>query len=111
MTTQQQNELDKIEEKILIILFGSVKIPESTAIALRLANINPNVYINKLESLLQPVMLDDGKIDGSMLKKLVSVTKYRDILSVLTIPDCQFFLSEIVNSLIYSLIPGVMKNV
>ena len=107
MTAQQKFELDNIEEKILTILFGSVNIPETTAIALRIAKVNPNIYINKLESILLPIMQENGKINGILLKKLLMMSKYREIISYFVIPDSDFLLSDIVNDVVGKIIPGV----
>lgn len=107
-TNAQQTELDAVEKRILITLFGSEIIPNSTAIGLKLLNINPNTYIQKFESTLIPVMKKDGKLDGKMLKKIIQVTKYRDILDYINIPDDDFLLSEMIFTILRSFIPGVI---
>lgn len=107
-TNAQQNELDTIEKRILITLFGSENIPNSTAIGLKLLNINPNDYIHKFENTLTPIMKKDGKLDGKMLKKVIQVSKYRDILEYVSIPDDDFLLSEIIFTVLRNFIPGVI---
>ena len=107
-TIEQQNELDKIEKYVLITLFGSESIPESTSIALRMMNINPNDYIRKFENLMIPIMNDNGLIDGKMLKKLIYISKYNEIARIFTIPDNDFFLSDITINIIKTFIPGVI---
>lgn len=107
-TVAQQNELDTVEKRILITLFGSETIPTSTAIGLKLLNINPNDYIQKFENTLIPVMKKDGKIDGKTLKKIIQVTKYRDILDYVFLPDDDFLLSEIIFTILEKFIPGVI---
>lgn len=110
MNQKQQSELDKIESKILILLFGSVAIPEKTSIALKMANVNPNEYIQMFENFMQPILKEDGQVDGIMLKKLIQFTKYKDVVNLFAIPDTDFFLSEIIENIITSIFPGVNKN-
>lgn len=107
-TNAQQNELDTVEKRILITLFGSETIPNSTAIGLKLLNINPNEYIQKFENTLIPLMKKDGRIDGKMFKKVIQMTKYRDLLEYIPIPDDDFLLSEIIFTLLSKFIPGVI---
>ena len=107
VTEKQQNELDKIEKLVLITLFGKECIPESTSIALRMMNINPNNLIHKFESIMIPIMKDDGIIDGKMLKKFLQFSKYNEITRLFTIPDTDFYLSDICVSVINTFLPGV----
>lgn len=106
-TSLQQNELDRIESHVLISLFGSDRIPESTSIALRMMNINPNDYIHKFETIMLPVMDDDGMVDGKFLKKVIEMSKYREFAQLFTIPDNHFYLSDIVISILKSILPGI----
>lgn len=107
-TQQQQNELDKVERHILITMFGSENIPESTSIVLRMANINPNEYIRKFETFMIPFMNDDGLIDGKALKKLIRISKYSKIADLFTIPDTDFYLSDVCISIVRTFIPGIV---
>lgn len=106
-TKAQQNELDNVEKHILITLFGSENIPNSTATGLKLLQINPNEYINKFENLLTPIMKKDGKLDGKMLKKLMQMSKYREMLDYIHVPDDDFLLSDIICTLMSKFVPGV----
>lgn len=108
-TKQQQNELDKVEKRILIALFGKEDIPEKTAIALRMMNINPNDIIRKFENTIIPVMKEDGIIDGKILKKILQMSKYYEITHIFTIPDADFYLSDICLSSLKDIIPGVIE--
>lgn len=107
-TKLQQIELDKVEKHVLITLFGKEAIPEKTSIALRMMNINPNDIIKKFENLMIPIMKDDGIIDGKMLKKILQISKYNEIAHLFTIPDADFFLSDIYITAIKDFIPGVI---
>lgn len=110
-TALQQKELDLIESKILITLFGSTNIPETTSIALRMANVNPNQYIEIFENFTTPIMKEDGKIDGALLKRVIQMSKYKDVVNLFTIPDTDFYLSEVIERIICSLFPGVTNGV
>lgn len=95
-----QNELDKIEKKVLIKLFGKETIPNKTAMLLSFLGINPNEYIKKFESTLKPIMKSNGAIDGPLLKNLISFTKFKEIINIVEIPNTDFFLSDYMESLI-----------
>lgn len=101
-----QDELDKIERKILIKLFGKESIPDKTAVLFNLFGIDPNKYIRLFEEKVKPLMKPDGSVDGAMLKKIVLFSKYKGIAEVISIPDGDFFLSEHIESLIKTFIPG-----
>lgn len=107
ITEIQQNELDKIERRILISLFGSETIPEPTAIFLKMFNVNPNDYINKFENFISPFMNDLGMVDGTTLRKILSVSRYSEVTKYLNIPNTDFYLSDVINSAIIKFIPGV----
>lgn len=102
----KQTELDEIERKILIKLFGKDCIPNKSAILLKMLNIDPNKFINAFENKLSPMMNDNGTINGETFKKIIMFTKYKDLLSIVDIPDSDFYLSEHINSLIKTFIPG-----
>ena len=106
-TIQQQNELDKIERHVLITMFGSERIPESTSIVLKMANNNPNEYIRKFENFMLPFMDDKGIIDGKSLKKIIRISKYSQLADLFAIPDTDFYLSDICISIIRTFIPGI----
>lgn len=108
-TKQQQNELDKVEKRILIALFGKEDIPERTAIALRMMNINPNDIIRKFENIIIPIMKEDGIIDGKLLNKLLRMSKYFEITHIFTIPDADFCLSDICLTSLKGILPGVIE--
>lgn len=107
----KQSELDEIERKILIKLFGKESIPDKTAILFKMLNIDPNKYINDFETKLSPMMNDNGSINGETFKKIIMFTKYKDLISVIDIPDSNFYLSEHISLLIKTFIPGGSKNV
>ena len=107
-TILQQNELDKIEKLVLITLFGKESIPESTSVIFRLMKINPNNYIEKFENMMIPIMNDDGLIDGKMLKKLLYLSKYNEFINLFSIPDKDFYLSDIAVSIVQNFLPGVI---
>lgn len=106
----QQNELDKVERKIITVLFGSENIPDKTSALLQIMNINPNNYIRKFENKILPIMKADGSIDGVMLKRLIQLSKYNGLSQIISIPEADFYLSDFVNSLISSLFPGVFYD-
>lgn len=108
MTNLQQNELDKIEKHILISLFGKESIPEPTAITFKLMNINPNKYIQKFENFMQPLMKENGQIDGKILKKIIQFSKYKNIFESFSIPDTDFYLSDMCITILQKIIPGVI---
>lgn len=107
-TKQQQNELDTIERRILICLFGSENIPNSTAIGLRILNINPNDVIKKFENKMIPIMKKDGRIDGKILRKIIQFSKFSELTEFLNLPDEDFLLSDLICSIVSSFIPGVI---
>lgn len=103
----QQNELDKVERKIITVLFGGESIPDKTSALLQIMKINPNDYIRKFENKILPLMKNDGSIDGVMLKRLIQLSKYNELLQIFSIPEADFYLSDFVNSMISALLPGV----
>lgn len=107
----KQDELDLIEQKILVKLFGKTCIPEKTGKLLNILNINPNSIINNFESKLRPLMNDDGRINGKTIKQVLSLTKYKDLCSIITIPDEDFLPSDYFDSLLNIFIPGGKINV
>lgn len=104
-----QNELDTIESKILTKLFGKTSIPDKTAVLFRLFGIDPNQYIHKFEEKIKPIMKSNGMIDAALLKKIIFLSKYKDIIQIINIPDADFYLSEYIESLIKILLPGEKK--
>lgn len=105
-TKLQQTELDRIERKILITIFGSEEIPETTAGILRVFNINPNVYIRELENKLIPVMKENGDIDGTMLTNMIRLWKPH-LVDYLNLPSENFRLSDKMNNFISLFFPGI----
>lgn len=104
---KQQAELDKIENNILILLFGSKYIPESTAIIFKMFDINPNTYIQLFEKNLVLIMDEEGYVNGHKLIQLLKFSKFNEILNVLDIPSYPFLLSNNISNYIAKLIPGV----
>ena len=109
-TPTKQDELDRIERKIIIRLFGKEAIPDKTAVLFNILNIDPNKYIKMFEKKLSPMLNNDGTVSGSMLRKIIQFSKYRDILDVVQIPDEDFYLSSHIDSLIHTFIPGGNSN-
>lgn len=109
-TPTKQDELDRIERKIIIRLFGKEAIPDKTAVLFNILNIDPNKYIKMFEKKLSPMLNNDGTISGAMLRKIIQFSKYRDILDVVQIPDDDFYLSGQLDSLIKTFIPGGKSN-
>jgi hypothetical protein len=68
----RQSELDLAEERLLIALFGSTEIDPKTQWLLKFLNIDINKLIQNFESTVKPLMLDNGMIDASLTKALVS---------------------------------------
>jgi hypothetical protein len=68
----RQSELDLAEERLLIALFGSTEIDAKTQWLLKFLNIDINKLIQNFESTVKPLMLDNGMIDASLTKALVS---------------------------------------
>lgn len=108
MTQEQQNELDVIERRILILIFGSETIPEKTAVLLKLLKINPNDYIRKFENRLLPLMTESGDINGVMLKALIALKK-PSLCSIIDIPDGNFRFSSMMSQIVGSLLPGLKE--
>lgn len=104
-----QNELDKIESKILIKLFGQTAIPDNSAVVLKLFGIDPNKYIHLFEKNIKPIMKPDGSLDGKLLRKIISFSKYKDATQIFNIPDSDFFLSDYIEPLFKKIIPGGNK--
>lgn len=107
-TKIQQNELDTCERRILISLFGKEEIPELTATGLRILKINPNEVINRFEKLIIPMMTEEGKIDSKVCKRLLRCSKFGDILEFLTLPDDNFYLSDLIVKILGNIIPGLI---
>lgn len=105
-TKLQQAELDRIERKILIIIFGSEDIPETTAGILNAFSINPNIYIRDLENKLIPIMKDNGDIDGVLLNKMIRMWK-PNLADYINLPSETFRLSDRINQLVSLLLPGI----
>lgn len=111
MTTinkSQQLELDTIEKQVLILLFGSETIPDTTGTILSMYGINPNSLIREFEQRVSPFMNENGSINGNFIKKILLITpKYKKILNYIDIPDDDFFLSNKVFDIIKAILPGV----
>lgn len=48
----------------------------------------------------------EGKINGLTLKSVIQFSKYKDISRIIDIPDGDFFLSDYIDLLIKTFIPG-----
>lgn len=108
MLSEKQRELDTVEKQILVSLFGSEKIPDATGFLFSVFGINPNNLIKEFESFMIPIMNEDGSIDGSLIKKMLSVyPKFRKVLSFIEIPEGEFFLSDKIFQFINVFLPGV----
>lgn len=106
----KQEELDRIEKIVIIKLFGKETIPDKTAVLFNILNIDPNKYIKMFENRLSPMLDNDGKISGTVLRKVIQFSKYKDISRIIDIPDSDFFLSDYMESLITTFIPGGKNN-
>lgn len=105
-TDKKQIELDQIERKIIVKFFGKETIPDKTAVLFNILNIDPNKYIKIFENRLSPMLNAEGKINGLTLKSIIQFSKYKDISKVIDIPDSDFFLSDYIDLLIKTFIPG-----
>lgn len=92
----KQNELDIAEERLLTTIFGSTTIDVKTEWLLKYLNIDINEYIQNFENIVKPLMLDNGMVDASLTKSLVS-TKYPLLSNI--IPSTNFRLVDIVDTL------------
>lgn len=92
----KQNELDVAEERLLTTIFGSATIDAKTEWLLKYLNIDINEYIQNFENIVKPLMLDNGMVDASLTKSLVS-TKYPLLSNI--IPSTNFRLVDIVDTL------------
>lgn len=92
----RQNELDIAEERFFLNLFGSTEIDAKTQWLLKFLEIDINEQIQNFESIVRPLMLDNGLIDAALTKSLVS-SKYPLLSSI--IPSNNFRLVEVVDSL------------
>jgi hypothetical protein len=89
----KQSELDLAEERLLIALFGSTEIDAKTQWLLKFLNIDINKLIQNFESTVKPLMLDNGMIDASLTKALVS-SKYPMLANI--VPSQNFRLVDVV---------------
>lgn len=97
MTNRQQMELDAFEKSALELVFG--KNYESNPKFMWVSKFFPNVIqsrIDKFEAFVGPLMDEDGKIDGALLKNFAN-GRFGAFKSV--IPDGPFYLSDISSSL------------
>lgn len=105
MNQWQQFEVDEFEKQILIKLFGQVTIPDKTAKVLSALRIDLNKLIKDFENKIVLVLNDDGRVNSSRLKGVISV--YRpQLVRTLDIPDTDFRLVDIIDELC-SLIGGL----
>ena len=99
----KQSELDLAEARLLTAVFGSTEITTEAQWLLKFLNIDINKYIRNFESLVKPLMLDNGKVDASMMRSLVS-SKYPVLSNI--IPTTDFRLVEVVD-----ILTGLLKGV
>ena len=99
----KQSELDLAEARLLTAVFGTTEINTETQWLLKFLNIDINKYIQNFESLVKPLMLDNGKVDASMMRSLVS-SKYPVLSNI--IPTTDFRLVEVVD-----ILTGLLKGV
>ena len=94
---RQQMELDAFEKAALELVFG--KNYESNQKYMIVSKFFPNVIqqrIDSFESFIRPLMDEDGKIDGTMLKTLAT-GKFASLNSI--IPNAPFYLSDVSSAL------------
>ena len=101
----KQSELDLAEERLLTAVFGSTDISTGAQWMLKFLNIDINNYIQNFESMMKPLMLDNGKVDAALMKSIVSA-KYPVLSNI--IPASDFRLVEVVDELT-KLLKGVER--
>ena len=92
----KQNELDIAEERLLTNLFGSTTIDARTEWLLKFLNIDINNYIQNFENVIKPLMLDNGMVNSTQLRSLVS-DKYPLLVNL--VPSTDFRIVDIVDTL------------
>lgn len=95
LTDLKQNELDKAEERFFNSIFGSTTLDDKTQWLLKFLNIDINKQIQNFESIMKPVMLDNGLVNASLLRSLAS--KEYPLLSNI-IPEKDFRLVDMVDN-------------
>lgn len=101
----KQNELDIAEERLLTNLFGSTTIDARTEWLLKFLNIDINNYIQNFENVIKPLMLDNGMVNSTQLRSLVS-DKYPLLVNL--VPSTDFRIVDIVDTLTI-LLKGVKR--
>lgn len=104
MNQWQQMELDVAEKKILILLFGQTTIPEQTAKILNCFKINPNDYIKKFETKVEPILCDDGRVNGKLLASMMKVWK-PELSDLIKLPKDNFRLVDVIEPIAEALFP------
>lgn len=93
----KQVELDKAEEMVFNKLWGSTQPSQASLTILNMLGIDINDYIQAFENRVRPFMKDNGLIDGTRLRQVVSLKSPK---LAETIPAHDFRLCDLVEGVI-----------
>lgn len=97
LTDIRQNELDLAEERILTNLFGSTTPVAKTQWLLKFLDIDINDIIQNFESIMKPIMDDNGLVNAELAKSLTA-TKFPLLSNIL--PTSNFRLVDAADGVI-----------
>lgn len=97
LTDIRQNELDLAEERILTNLFGSITPDAKTQWLLKFLDIDINDIIQNFESIMKPIMDDNGLVNAELAKSLTA-TKFPLLSNIL--PTSNFRLVDAADGVI-----------
>lgn len=97
LTDIRQNELDLAEERILTNLFGSTTPDAKTQWLLKFLDIDINDIIQNFESIMKPIMDDNGLVNAELAKSLTA-TKFPLLSNIL--PTSNFRLVDAADGVI-----------
>ena len=97
LTDMRQNELDLAEERVLTNLFGSTTPDAKTQWLLKFLDIDINDIIQNFESIMKPIMNDNGLVNAELAKSLTA-TKFPLLSNIL--PTSNFRLVDAADGVI-----------
>lgn len=97
LTDIRQNELDLAEERVLTNLFGSTTPDAKTQWLLKFLDIDINDIIQNFESIMKPIMDDNGLVNAELAKSLTA-TKFPLLSNIL--PTSNFRLVDAADGVI-----------
>lgn len=97
LTDIRQNELDLAEERVLTNLFGSTTPDAKTQWLLKFLDIDINDIIQNFESIMKPIMDDNGLVNAELAKSLTA-TKFPLLSNIL--PTSNFHLVDAADGVI-----------